>query len=164
MYLDTSRSRDLDHLRGHFVPWARLLVPEDSRAFKLTRGTLLVSNTQTAYLYDVEKAELQQTIVVQTSGQLRYVDLSERHIFIVSILQLSVYDRANSSCVLSIPAGRQPWGFYAYPINQWRRTEEPSKSGELSFRRAAPPNWADREDYFNAGVWFRILRSSITPI
>jgi hypothetical protein len=72
-----------------------------------------VSSAQRAFLYDVEKAELQQTIGVETSGQLRYVDVSEQHIFIVSILQLNVYDRANGSCVLSIPAGRLPWGFYA---------------------------------------------------
>lgn len=159
-YLDISRSRDPDHLRGQFVPWARLLVPEDGRAFKLTRGSLLVTSAQKAYLYDVEKAELQQTIEVQTSGQLRYVDISEQHIFIVSIFQLNVYDRANRSCVLSIAAGRLPWGAYAHPRNQWRRTEEAFNHGELCFRRAAPPNWADREDYFNAGVWFRILRSS----
>lgn len=152
LYLDDSRSRDPDHLRGQFVPWARLLVPENGRAFKLSRGTLLVSSAQRAFLYDVEKAELQQSIAVETSGQLRYVDISERHIFIVSILKLNVYDRANGSCVLSIPAGRLPWGFYATPENQWRRSEHVYDDGELYFRRAAPPNWADREDYFHAGM------------
>ena len=152
LYLDINRSRDRDHLRGQFVPWALLLIPEDARAFKLTRGTLLASSVQTAFLYDIEKAELQQTIGIQTQGRLRYVDVSERHIFIVSILQLNVYDRANGSCVLSIPAGRLPWGFYASPGNQWRRIQESSNHGELCFRRAAPPNWADREDYFCAGM------------
>ena len=152
LYLDPSRSRDPDHLRGQFVPWARLLVPENGRAFKLTRRTVLVSSAQRAFLYDIEKAELQQTIEVETSGQLRYVDLSEQHIFIVSILRLNVYDRASGSCVLSIPAGRLPWGFYANPENQWRRAEWASNHGELCFRRATPPNWADREDYFNAGM------------
>ena len=152
LFLDSRRSRDPNHLRGHFVPWARLLIPENGRAFKLTRGTLLVSSAQRAYLYDIEKAELQQTIGVETSGQLRYVDISEQHIFVVSILRLNVYDRANGSCVLSIPAGRLPWGFYASPENQWRRTDQASNHGELRFQRAPPPNWADREDYFNAGM------------
>ncbi|KAF9642594.1 hypothetical protein BDM02DRAFT_3176644 [Thelephora ganbajun] len=151
-YLDTNRSRDPDHLRGQFVPWARLQIPEDGRAFKLTRGTLLVSSVQKAFLYDVEKAELQQTIELQPfgSGRLRYVDISDQHVFIVSTLQLDVYDRANGSRVLTIPAGRLPWNFYASPENQWRRTEETFNDGELGFRRAAPPNWADREDYFHA--------------
>jgi hypothetical protein len=151
-HLDANRSRDPDHLRGQFVPWARLLVPENGRAFKLTRGTLLVCSAQRAFLYDVEKAELQQTIEVQFSGQLRYVDISEQHVFTVSTLELNVYDRANGLRVLSIPAGRLPWGFYASPKNQWRSAEGTFNHGELRFRRAAPPNWADREDYFHAGV------------
>ena len=151
LYLDLSRRRDPDHLRGQFVPWACLQIPENGRAFKLARGTLLVSSAQRAFLYDIEKAELLQTIHVQTQGHLRYVDVSEKHIFIVSILQLNVYDRENGSCVLRIPAGRLPWDFYASRESQWRRTEETSDHGELRFRRAAPPNWADREDYFSAG-------------
>jgi len=165
-YLDISRSRDPDHLRGQFVPWARLLIPENGRAFKFTRGTLLVASVQRAFLYDVEKAELQQIIEVHALGfgQLRYVDVSEQHIFIVSNRRLNVYDRANGSCVLSIPAGRLPWDFYASPENQWRRTENTFNDGELGFCRAEPPNWADREDYFHAGVWSRILSSVVYPI
>ncbi|KAF9643602.1 hypothetical protein BDM02DRAFT_3123197 [Thelephora ganbajun] len=154
-YLDTSRGRDPDHLRGQFAPWARLLIPEDpddELAFKLTRGTLLASGAYKAFLYGVEKAELQQTIELHTFGseQLRYVDVSNQHIFIVSALHLNVYDRANGSHVLSIPAGRLPWDFYASPKNQWRCAEETSNHGELGFRRAAPPNWAHRVDYFHA--------------
>ncbi|KAF9642592.1 hypothetical protein BDM02DRAFT_2028860 [Thelephora ganbajun] len=153
-YLDTNRSRDPDHLRGQFVSWARLQIPADGRVFKLTRGTLLVSSVQKAFLYDVEKAELQQTIELQPfgSGRLRYVDISDQHVLIVSTLQLDVYDRANGSRVLTIPAGRLPWNFYASPENQWRRTEEVFNDGELGFRRAAPPNRANREDYFHAGM------------
>lgn len=156
-HLVASRSRDPDHLRGHFVPWARLLVPEDGRAFKLTRGTLLVSSTEKAFLFNVENAELQQTVEIHSAGRLRYVDLSEQHIFIISILQLNVYRRADGLRVLSIDAGRLPWGTYASPANQLRSAEESFNYGELSFRRATPPNWADREDYFHAGVWSMIL-------
>ena len=155
-YLDTRRRRDPDHLRGQFVPWACLQVPENCRAFKLTRGTLLVSSTQRVFLYDVEQGELREDFPVNTVGQLRYVDVNEKHMFIVSTLELNVYDRANGTCVLSINAGRLPWGYYASPENQWRRAEETPNDGELGFRRAAPPNWADREDYFHAGVWSRI--------
>ena len=154
-YLDPSHSGDPDHLRGQFVPWARLLVPESNQALKLARVTLLVAGDQRAFLYDVEKAELRQTIAVETSGRLRYVDLSENHIFLVSLLQLNVYDRGNGSCVLSIPAGTLPWDFYATPENQWRRTEAASAHGELCFRRALPPDSDDRDDVFHAGVWSR---------
>jgi len=166
-YFDDSRSRDPDHLRGQFVPWAHLEILEDGQAFKLTRGTLLVSSSQRALLYDVEKAELQQTIEVNNGPnfvRLRYVDINERHIFIVSTLQLDVYDRANGSRVLTIPAGRLPWDHYASPENQWRSTEESFNHGELSFRRAVPQNWAHREDYFHAGAWSRIPRTVIVPM
>jgi len=156
-YHDTNRCREPDHLRGHFVPWARLLVPEEGRAFKLSRGTLLVASAQKAFLYNVEDAELQQTIEIHSLGPLRYVDISEEHVFIISNLQLNVYRRANGLHVLSIDSGRLPWGFYATPGNQLRRTEEILNYGELGFRRAVPQNWADREDYFHAGVWSRIM-------
>ena len=158
-YLDASRSRDPDHLRGQFVPWARLPDPENGRMFKLTRGTLLVSSDETAFLYDVGKAELQQIIGVHSLdfGQLQFVDISEQHVFVVGTLRLNVYDRTSGSNVLRIDAGRLPWGFYASPEGQWRRTEDTFNHGELGFRRAVPPNWAHREDYFKAGVWSRIL-------
>lgn len=156
LYLDPGHDMDPDHLRGQFVPWARLLIPENSQALKLARVTLLVAGDQKAFLYDVEKAELQQTIAVKTSGRLRYVDLSEHHIFLVSLLQVTIYDRGNGSCVLSIPAGRLPWDFYATPENQWRRTEAASDNGELCFRRTVAPDSADRNDLFHAGVWSRI--------
>jgi len=163
-YLDPSRDEDPDLIRGQFVPWACLLTaedPEEDPGFQLTRGTLLVSGASSAFLYGIEKAELQQTIQVHPAGfgELRYVDVSEHHVFMAGTFQLNVYDRASGSCVLNIPSGRLPWGFYANPENQWRCTGEPFNHGELHFRRADSPNWAYREDYFHAGGWFVILKS-----
>lgn len=152
-YLDVDRTRDPGHLRGQFVPWARLAIPEDSRAFKLTRGTLLVSSNQTAFLYDIETAELQQTIEVDTngSGDVRCVDVTERHIFIVRPLRLSVYDRETGLLVLSVPAGRQPSDFYASPENQLIRTEKTLNHGELGFR-VPGSGQVDRSEHFHAGA------------
>lgn len=153
-FLDASRSGDPDHLRGQFVPWARLTVPADARALKLTRGTLLVSNSQNAFLFDVEKAELRQTIAVDAlAGFLRYVDISDKHAFIVSTHSLHVYDRSTGSPVLCI---RQPWDFYATPENQLRRTEESFNHGELGFRWTGPSGSDYKDDYFHAGASFRI--------
>jgi hypothetical protein len=162
-YLDASRMRDPDHLRGQFTPWARLLVPEDpddGLSFRLTRGTLLAFNAGRALLYDIEKAELQQTIEAHIVGCVQNVDVSEQHVFLVGPFRLVVYDRVSGLRVLSIPAGRLPWDFYASPENQWRRTVNPSNDGELGFRRASPPNWAHREDYFDAGMWYRNLSTA----
>lgn len=161
-YLDPSRSRDPNHLRGHFVPWARLLVPEDAQAFKLTRGTLLVSGSLKAFLYDVESAELKRTIDISAPGQLRYVDVSERHVFIISTLQLNVYLRANGSHILSLDGGKQPRDFYASPANQYETCNR--GQGELGFQRVTDQTQADREDSFHAGVWSRILSTVVTPI
>lgn len=155
-YLDASRMRDPGHLRGQFTPWARLLIPEDPDdevSFRLTRGTLLAFNVNTAFLYDIEKAELEQSIEVHVPGRVGYIDVSEHHVFIISRIQLTVYDRVSGLCVLCIPSGRLPWDFYASPENQLRCTEETFSHGELGFRRAVPPNWAHRLDYFDAGMW-----------
>jgi len=135
--------------------------------FKLTRGSLLVSSASSAFLYDVRKAELQQTIEVHSFGfgQLRYVDISEQHVFVISTLRLSVYDRTSGSNVLSIDAGRLPWGSYASLENQWRCTENTFNHGELGFRRAqVPPNWAHREDRFHAGAWSSILSAVVVLV
>lgn len=161
-YLDASRMRDPDHLHGQFTPWARLLIPEDlddEVAFRLSRGTLLAFNADKVFLYDIEKAELEQIIETRVPGRVEYIDVSEQHVFIVSHIQLTVYDRVSGLPVLDIPSGRLPWDFYASPENQWRRTEEASDHGELGFRRAVPPNWAHRMDYFDAGMWSGTLDS-----
>jgi hypothetical protein len=152
-HLDADRSRDPDHLRGQFVPWARLAFPQESLASKFVQGTLLESNSQRAFLYDIEKAELQKTIEVGSHGfgNVRYVDINEKHIFLVRPFQLTVYDQATSSLVLSIPAGRLPCDFYANPEDQLIRTEEALNHGELGFRAAGPAG-ADREEYFHAGT------------
>ena len=153
-YLDVDCSRDPDHLRGQFVPWACLVIPDGCRAFKLVRGVLLVSGTQTAFLYDIERAELQQTIEVGAYGfgDIRYVDISEHHIFVVHALQLNVYDQATGLLVLTIPAGRQPFDYHASPENQLIRTEETLNHGELGFRTAGPGR-AVKDEYFHAGVY-----------
>ena len=160
-YLDASRMRDLEHLCGQLTPWARLAIPDDiddNFGFRLKRGTLLAFSTDKAFLYDIKKAGLQQTIEMDVLGRVRYIDVSKQHVFILSPFQLSVYDRVSGVRVLSIPSGQLPWDFYASPENQWRRTEQTFNHDKLGFRRAAPPNWAHREDYFDAGSSPRISR------
>jgi len=163
-YLDASRSRDPGHLHGQFVPWALLKISDRVRAFKLARGTLLVSNAQRASFYSIERAELQQTIQVDIREVLRHADASERHLFIVSAFQLTVYDRASGSRILTIPAGRLPWDYYASPENQWRYTEGTPDNYEPSFQQATSPNSDVREDHFRAGVWSKILGTAVIPI
>jgi len=161
-YLDASRSRRPGHLRGQFVPWALLKVPENGRMFKLTRRTLLVSSTYKAFLYDVEKAELQRTIQVNSpdSGQLRYVDFSEKHVLVLGTRKLDIYDRPSGSHVLTIPAGpRPPRDLFASAENRWRRAGKISNNGELAFQQVTAQKLVNREDYFHAGAWSWVLRT-----
>jgi hypothetical protein len=74
-----------------------------------------------AFIYDIEKAELQQTIEVDAThiGQVRYVDFSDQHILIVRALRLYMYDRETGLLVLRIPAKERPWDLYARPENHW---------------------------------------------
>ena len=72
-YLDASHMRDLEHLCGQFTPWARLAIPDDiddDFGFRLKRGTLLAFSADKAFLYDIEKAELQQTIEMDVLGRV----------------------------------------------------------------------------------------------
>ena len=72
-YLDASRMRDLEHLCGQLTPWARLAIPDDiddNFGFRLKRGTLLAFSTDKAFLYDIEKAGLQQTIEMDVLGSV----------------------------------------------------------------------------------------------
>ena len=155
-YLDANRAWDPQHFRGQFTPWARLLIPEDpddELSLKLKRGTLLAFSVGRAFLYDIAKAELEQTIEVSAFGKVLDVDLSEQHVFILCHLNLAVYDRASGLHVLSIH--RQV--SCASPENRWRCTVEAFNSGELGFQQGAPPNWADVDDYFVAGMWSSTL-------
>ena len=161
-HFDATRSMDLDHLRGQFVPWCRLRTPEDTLAFKLTGTTLLACGSQRVVLFDVEKGEHQDYFEVDaTAGLLRYIDFSEQHIFIVCTHRFSAYDRATGSRVLVIPAGRQLWDFYAKPENQWKREKETQNHGELGFRRAEPLGGTHRDDYFHAGGLSLILNTAV---
>ena len=78
-YLDSSCSRDPNHLRGQFVPWARLQIPKTVGAFKITQGKLLVCTCRTALLYNIKKARLHQKIEVDANclRQIQNVNLSE---------------------------------------------------------------------------------------
>lgn len=153
-YFDASCGRDPNHLRGQFIPWVRLSIPEPVRGLKLVRRILLVLGDQMVFLYDIEKAELQQAIEVDDVHPrvAHYVDLSEHHILNACALRVDVYDRETGSLLLSIPAGTQPWDCYARPENQWGCVEQTLDHGELSFQQVLHPSLDDRVDYFCAGA------------
>ncbi|KAI0040438.1 hypothetical protein FA95DRAFT_1599422 [Auriscalpium vulgare] len=68
--------------RGHFRPWALLVFPEMTLAYRFVYPTLLSASESRAFLYDVRTGTLMQTIenVVADGDNINYVELSERNL------------------------------------------------------------------------------------
>ena len=101
---------------GHFTPWALLRMPEMTRAYRFVYPTLIVATRNSAYLWDIPTATLIQTIQeTNLDGQLNYVELSPRHVFIAGTEVLRIFSREDGSAVLDIPSTRDlyaDWKFY----------------------------------------------------
>lgn len=88
----------VDQEFGRFVPWALLSIPELTRAYRFVYPTLLVAGYDHAFLYDIPTARLVQTINIsgvaaEDFGDLRYVELSNQHVFICFEAAILVFDR-----------------------------------------------------------------------
>lgn len=98
--------------RGHFKPWAILLMQEPTRAFRLVYPTFLTVSRDRAFLYNVETAQLVQTIDnIQSPdfegvalGDINYVELSEKYVFICGTKSLKLYYRSDGKPALCVPS------------------------------------------------------------
>jgi hypothetical protein len=91
--------------RGHFRPWARLVFPVLTRAYRLVYPTLLCASSEWAFLHDVRTGALVQTIDLGLEN-ICYVDVNERYVFVCELEALHVYSRGDSDGgneVLCIP-------------------------------------------------------------
>jgi hypothetical protein len=91
--------------RGHFRPWARLVFPVETRAYRLVYPTLLCASSEWAFLHDVRTGALVQTIDLGLEN-ICYVDVNERYVFVCEPEALHVYSRGDSDGgaeVLCIP-------------------------------------------------------------
>ncbi|KAL0563370.1 hypothetical protein V5O48_018698, partial [Marasmius crinis-equi] len=117
--------------RGHFVPHALLNMPRKTRAFRFVYPTLLVGGFNHAFCFDVPSRQLVQTInptqqptmtvreegrsdsettVLPQLGELNYVELSPRHVFICGENSLRVFSRETGGCMLDFPSSFRSYG------------------------------------------------------
>ncbi|KIJ66601.1 hypothetical protein HYDPIDRAFT_166773 [Hydnomerulius pinastri MD-312] len=92
--------------RGHFRAWALVQMPENTRAFRFSYPTLLASGANNAYLWDVEKSEMVETIrdTQQTRngaimGSINYVEVDDHYAFICGSLQMRIFAREGGALV-----------------------------------------------------------------
>ena len=67
--------------RGHFRAWALLRLPESCIRYRLAYPTLICASADHAFLYDVRRGSLMQTINIHLE-YLRCVDVNERYAFV----------------------------------------------------------------------------------
>jgi len=97
---------------SYFQPWALLHMPEPTTAYRFVYPTLVVAAYYRAYIWDVPSGKLIQTIEgCQFIGNnnpnllgIMYVEISERHVFIVGERYVRVFSRATGKSVLDLPS------------------------------------------------------------
>jgi len=100
--------------RGEFEPWALLRSPEWGRAFRFVYPTLLVGSFLKAYLFDVESAQLIQTIENtqqidgEPLGEIHYVEVNDRHVFICGSVELRIFNRTDGRLTFRMHPGDIP--------------------------------------------------------
>ena len=140
-----------------FEPWAVLHMPEKTRAFRFVYPTLIVAAHDNAYLWDIPSGKLIQTIKECQSMLLGdgsylhlhgivYVEISERHVFIVGHLYVRVFSRATGKSVLNfssyVHGGYGRWKYtptishQPIPGSALVRYETESKEEPYRLRRA----------------------------
>jgi len=120
--------------RGHFKPWALLEMPEFTSAFRFVYPTLVVVAWDRAYLWDIPTGRLIQTIAetqravvgadgpgpIELLGDINYVEVSERHVFICGTHMIRIFSRASGKCVFDIPSSQfsyANWHYKIVPVN-----------------------------------------------
>ncbi|KAJ3920345.1 hypothetical protein F5877DRAFT_77246 [Lentinula edodes] len=162
--------------KGHFKPWAILRMPRLTRAFRFVYPTLLVGAWDHAFLWDIPSCELVQTItsiqeaedpssafavVVANApsfdapaprlgplGNLNYVDVDEKHIFICGVTALRVFSRATAKCVLDVSSARREFG---------------SRKFSVKYESETPTAGAALVNHFTDGEEFALSSSSFQP-
>ncbi|KAK7030833.1 hypothetical protein VNI00_013941 [Paramarasmius palmivorus] len=145
--------------RGHFVPHALLQFPRPTRAFRFVYPTLLVGGWDEAYCWDVPTRKLAQTIsrtqeptvpsspsaeegdtvVLDPLGELNYVEVSEKHVFICGSNTLRVFDRQSGKCVLDMPSARRHYGSKVVKVTGEAETQTPTPSYAVA--ASFNPDW-----------------------
>lgn len=163
--------------RGHFRPWALLTTPERSRALRFVFPVLAVPSWNNVYLWDVRTGEMIQTVKGTQHqrpitgpgsqgplGQIHYVELSDRHVFLCGSRSLRIFSRTTGKCVLDIPSSSNhfaDWKVRLAVPNSFRTFASPDAAlvpHQLHFHYSEPDDSVARiHDRFHAGSSLAIL-------
>jgi len=124
MYNEMCKSSHPSAMDGHFQPWAMLHMAEPTSAFRFVYPTLIVAAHDSVYLWDIPSGKLIQTIQgIQSGsddghneylGRIKYVEISERHVFLTGQFRLRIFSRATGKSVLDISSSEGVYGFWKY--------------------------------------------------
>ncbi|TFK33146.1 hypothetical protein BDQ12DRAFT_700895 [Crucibulum laeve] len=117
--------------RGRFKPWALLQMPEITRAYRFVYPTLLVAAFTRVFLWDIRTGSHFQTIEdIQLTpgggwglGELNYVEVSPRHVFVCGEHAIRVFDRGSGKHVLDISSSYIVYGNWKYTLARDERVE-----------------------------------------
>lgn len=100
---------------GVFTPFCTLQTPRPTQATRFVYPTLAVvtGDGRNAYLFDVPTATLTQTINIHPPGsttteEVRYVEISARHVFICTSVGLRIISRRTGKVVCIVDPAKMP--------------------------------------------------------
>lgn len=152
--------------QGHFRPWAVLHMSELTSAFRFVYPILVVAAHDRAFLWDIPSATLIQTLndcqsvtsggFNESLGRIKYVEISERHVFLVGLCFLRVFSRATGKSIFDLISSGQ-CGLWKYvPVSSHRRTHRSALvryemvSTQIPYRLRSEDNF--RYDTFVSGT------------
>ncbi|KAH9942220.1 uncharacterized protein BXZ73DRAFT_41118 [Epithele typhae] len=106
--------------RGHFRPWSFITAPDGAHAYRFVYPDLLICGNQVAWIWDVRTGqrtfELHGVQGEPGQGDINYVELSPRHVFICSTSALRVFSRQTKQCVLVLHSYQMEYANVHMPI------------------------------------------------
>ncbi|PFH53258.1 hypothetical protein AMATHDRAFT_137903 [Amanita thiersii Skay4041] len=128
-------------IRGHFIAWALLRPPAQTRAFRFVYPILLVASFNSAFLFDVRTGALVQiinniqpdTMVIppgqgiapqsEPLGELNYVELGKERVYVCGQNMLRIFSREHGTRLIDVPAVTMNYGRWRWAISRRRDME-----------------------------------------
>lgn len=161
--------------KGYFKPWAMLVTPEIGRAYRFVYPVLLVASLNTAYLYDVESANLIQTIHNiqflrddEHLGSINYVESSPLHVLICGGNQLRIFERESGSLLYHISSSQPEWDCIQVAVDSYGTSNQhvPHRKCRIA---PVPHHQVDepgvtRDSMFDAGGCMDLYQNTSTHV
>lgn len=151
---------------GQFAPWAVLSMPDLTRAYRFVFPILLVAGWNSAYMWDVRTGILVQkieslqllglnSVIIPNKflGALRYVELSDRHVFVCGTEALSVFSRSTGKPHFHLLSDQRSYGRWAYFLLASDRSSTNFELAKEAFTVMDPGHLGPLTNEFAAGKY-----------